>query len=388
MTNSISPVILRRACGEESDASAQKARGILAAIGMTGTLLALMTGCDANQQKPPDERVPVTVAVAEQKNVPLQIRAIGNVQPIATVAVRALAGGQLQRVWFREGDDVRKNQLLFTVDPRPFQATLSQAEANLARDEAQLRNAESEANRYAELVKKDYVTREEYEKFASGAEAARAVAAADRAATENARLQLSYCDIHSPIDGRTGSLQVQAGNLVKANDITPLVTINQITPVYVTFSVPESQLGELLARGLGNVPVLALPQNGGTPIATGKLTFVDNAVNTTTGTINLKATFANQNRSLWPGQFVNVAMTLAERANAIVIPSQAVQVGQRGQYVYVVKNGGVEMRPITVFRAVDQQSIVEHGLTAGEIVVTDGQIRLSPSSKVDVKNKT
>ena len=389
MTNSTSPVILRRACGEESAVPEQKARGILAAIGMTGTLLALLTGCDAKQQKPPDERVPVTVAVAEQKNVPLQIRAIGNVQPIATVAVRALAGGQLQRVWFREGDDVRKDQLLFTIDPRPFQAALSQAEANLARDEAQLRNAESEAKRYAELVKKDYVTREEYEKFASGAEAARAVAAADRAAAENARLQLSYCEIHSPMDGRTGSLQVQAGNLVKANDTTPLVTINQITPVYVTFSVPESQLGELRARGLGNVPVMALPQNGGTAIATGKLTFVDNAVNTTTGTINLKATFANQNRALWPGQFVNVAMTLAERANAIVIPSQAVQVGQRGQYVYVVKNGGgVEMRPITVFRAVDQQSIIEHGLTVGETVVTDGQIRLSPSSKVDVKNKT
>lgn len=380
MMNSMSPVIPRRA--------AQKARGFLAALGMTGALLALLAGCGEKKQKPPDERVPVTVAFAEEKDVPLQIRAIGNVQPIATVAVRALAGGQLQRVWFREGDDVRKDQILFTIDPRPFQATLAQAEANLARDEAQLRNAESEAKRYAELVKKDYVTREEYEKFASGAEAARAVAAADRAAVENARLQLSYCQIRSPMEGRTGSLQFHPGNLIKANDTTPLVTINQITPVYVTFSVPESQLGELRARGLGNVPVLALPQSGGSPIATGKLTFVDNAVNTTTGTINLKATFANQNRALWPGQFVNVAMTLAERANAIVIPSQAVQVGQRGQYVYVVKNGGgVEMRPITVFRAVDQQSIIEHGLTAGETVVTDGQIRLSPNSKVDVKNQ-
>jgi membrane fusion protein, multidrug efflux system len=350
-------------------------------------IAASLLGCSEKKQKAPEERVPVTVAVAEQRDVPLQVRVIGNVQPIASVAVRALVGGQLQRVWFREGDDVSKGQLLFTIDPRPYQAALTQAEANLARDEAQLRNAESEAKRYAELVKKDYVTREEYEKFASGAEAAGAIAAADRAAVDTARLQLAYCEIRSPMDGRTGSLQVQAGNLVKANDTTQLVTINQIAPVYVTFSVPESQLGELRARGLGNVPVLALPQNGGAPIATGKLTFVDNNVNTTTGTINLKATFANQDRALWPGQFVNVAMTLADRPNAILVPSQAVQVGQRGQYVYVVKNGSVEIRPVTVFRAIDQQSIIDHGISAGETVVTDGQLRLSPTSKVDVKNR-
>jgi membrane fusion protein, multidrug efflux system len=363
-----------------------KSIGLRAVTG--AAIVASLLGCGEKKQKQAEERVPVTVAVAEQKDVPLQVRAIGNVQPIATVAVRALVAGQLQQVWFKEGEDVHKGQLLFTIDPRPYQAALTQANANLARDEAQLRNAESEAKRYAELVKKDYVTREEYEKFASGAEAAGAVAAADRAAVDNARLQLAYCEIRSPMDGRTGSLQVQAGNLVKANDTTQLVTINQITPVYVNFSVPESQLGELRARGLGNVPVLAYPQNGGDPIATGKLTFVDNNVNTTTGTINLKATYENQNRVLWPGQFVNVAMTLADRPNAIVIPSQAVQVGQRGQYVYVVKDGGsVEMRPITIFRVVDQQSIVDRGIAAGETIVTDGQLRLSATSKVDVKNK-
>jgi len=351
-------------------------------------LLGSLIGCSETKQKAPDERVPVTVAIAEQKDIPLQVQAIGNVQPIATVAVRALVAGQLEKVWFKEGDDVRKGQLLFTIDQRPYQAALQQAKANLARDEAQLRNAESEARRYDELVKKDYVTREDAEKFASGAEAARATAAADRAAVDNANLQLSYCEIRSPMDGRTGSLQVQAGNLVKANDTTPLVTINQITPVYVTFSVPESQLGDLRARGLGNVPVTALPQNGGAPIATGKLSFVDNSVNTTTGTISLKATFTNENRALWPGQFVNVAVTLAQRANAVVIPTEAVQVGQRGQYVYVVKNGGgVEMRPVTIFKAIDQQSIVERGVSPGETVVTDGQLRLSPTSKVDVKNK-
>jgi multidrug efflux system membrane fusion protein len=349
---------------------------------------ASLLGCAENKPKPVDERIPVTVAVAQTKDIPLQVRTIGNVQPIATVAVRALVAGQLQRVWFREGEDVSKGQILFTIDPRPYQAALDQAKANLARDEAQLKNAESEEKRYDELVKKDYVTREDYERFASGAEAARAVAAADRAAVENAQLQLAYCEIRSPMDGRTGSLQVQSGNLVKANDTSPLVTINQITPVYVTFSVPESQLGDLRSRGLGNVPVIALPQNGDVPIATGSLTFVDNTVNTTTGTINLKATFENKDRALWPGQFVNVAMTMADRPNAIVIPSQAIQVGQRGVYVYVVKSGGsVEMRPITVFRAVDQQSIIDRGISAGETVVTDGQLRLTPNSKVDVKNK-
>lgn len=353
---------------------------------VSGFWFIAVVACGEKQQKPRDERVPVTVAVAEQKNVPQQIRAIGNVQPLSTVAVRAQVGGQLQRVFFREGDDVRRGQLLFSIDPRPFQAELQQAQANLARDEAQLRNAESEAKRYAELVKKDYVTREEYEKFSSGAEAARAVAAADRANVENARLQLAYCEIRSPMDGRTGSLQVHAGNLVRANDTTPLVTINQVAPIYVTFSIPESQLGPIRARGIGNVPVDAAPQSGGGPPVRGRLTFVDNAVDQQTGTINLKATFANEGRALWPGQFVNVSVTLSDRPGAIVVPAQAVQTGQRGQYVYVVSNGNaVEMRPVSVAEQIEQQAIIAKGLQPGETVVTDGQLRLTPKSKVDIK---
>jgi membrane fusion protein, multidrug efflux system len=353
------------------------------------TLLAVafLAGCFGSKQKPSEERVPVTVAKAEQKDVPMQMRAVGNVQPISTVQVRALVGGALTRVWFREGEDVRRGQHLFTIDPRPYQATLSQAEANLARDEAQLRNAQSEAARYAELVKKDYVTKEEYEKIDSGAEAARAVVAADRAAIENARLQLSYCDIRSPIDGRSGSLMVHAGNIVRANDPTPLVVINQIAPVYVQFAVPETQLAQLRARGGLGVPVVAYSQGGGTAAATGRLSFIDNAVDTATGTISLKALFANQNRTLWPGQFVTVAVTLQERPNAVVVPSQAVQTGQRGQYVYVVKEDqSVEMRPVQVLESVAQQSIIENGVAPGETVVTDGQIRLTPKSKVEVKN--
>ncbi len=272
-----------------------------------------LAACSGAKQKPPEERVPVTVAVASSKDVPVQIHAIGTVQPISNVAVRALVGGELQKVWFKEGDDVRRDQLLFTIDQRPYQAALAQAQANLARDVANQKNAESQAARYADLVKKDFVTREDYDKFTSAAEAAKATVAADRAAVDNARLQLSYCEIRSPLDGRTGSLMVHAGNIVKANDTTALVLINQITPVYVQFAVPEGQLGDFRGHGR-DVPVIASPQAGGTTVTNGKLTFVDNAVDTTTGTITLKATFPNATRTLWPGQFVNVAVTALERA--------------------------------------------------------------------------
>ena len=349
-------------------------------------ILTIFVACTGAKQKPADERVPVTVAKVEQKDVPRQIRAIGNVLPVSTVAVRALVGGELTRVWFKEGDDVRKGQMLFTIDPRPYEAALAQAQANLARDEANLKNAQAEAARYADLVKKDYVTKEEYDRYTSGEEAAKAVVAADRAAIQTAQLQVSYCNIASPIDGRTGSLMVHAGNIVRANDTTPLLVINQVTPVYVQFSIPESELGDLRARGFG-VPVTALPQGGGTPIASGKLTFIDNAVDTTTGTINLKALFGNKDRALWPGQFVTVAVTLQDRPNAVVVPTQAVQTGQRGQYVYVVKpDSSVEMRPVNVAEAVNQQTVVSSGVSPGETVVTDGQLKLTPKSHVDVKN--
>jgi multidrug efflux system membrane fusion protein len=349
--------------------------------------VAIFVACSGAKQKRADEKIPVTVAKVAQKDVPVQLRAIGNVQAFSTVSIRALVGGQLTTVSFREGDDVRRGQPLFTIDPRPYQAALQQAEANLARDEANYRNAQSEAARYADLVKKDYVTKEEYEKITSSAEAAKAVVAADWAAIENGRLQLAYCNITAPIDGRTGSLMVHAGNIVRANDTNPLVVINQVTPVYVQFAVPESQLGELRARGGLGVPVAASPQKGGAAIATGRLSFIDNAVDMTTGTITLKAVFANQNRALWPGQFVTVAVTLQDRPNAVVVPTQAVQTGQRGQYVYVVKQDqSVEMRPVTVADTVEQESIIENGLGPGETVVTDGQLRLTPKSHVDVKN--
>ena len=336
-------------------------------------------GCAEKKEKPREESVPVTVATAQQKDVPLALNAIGTVQPLATVDIRALVSGQLMKVWFSEGQDVQKGQMLFTIDPRPYQAAMQQAQANLARDEANLRNAESTAARYADLVKKDYVTKEEYDRMSSGAEAARAVVAADRAAVQNARLQLSYCDIRSPITGRTGGLQVHAGNLVRANDTTPMVVINQVQPVYVQFSVPQDELASIRA-GVKDMAVTA-------GAAQGRLTFIDNSVDERTGTIALKATFPNADRSLWPGQFVTVSMKVSERAGSIVVPARAVQLGQRGQYVYVVKPGNaVEMRTISVFRTIGQEAIIEKGLTAGETVVTDGQLRLTPKSKVEIKS--
>jgi multidrug efflux system membrane fusion protein len=343
--------------------------------------------CSGAKQKPTDEKVPVTVAMAQAKDVPVQIRAIGNVQPLSTVAVRALAGGQLIAISFKEGDEVHKGQLLFTIDRRPYEAALAQAQASLARDEANLHNAEAEATRYADLIKKDYVTHEDYDRFVSAATAARAVSAADRAAIQNAQLELSYCEIRSPMDGRTGALMAHVGNIIKANDTAALVVINQVRPVSVQFSVPEAQLGSLRSRmDAGNVPVEVSPQAGGAPIAKGRLSFVDNAVDSTTGTITLKGQFDNRDSALWPGQYVNVAVTLSTRPNAVVIPSQAVQTSQKGQYVYVVKEGdAVEMRPITVFQTLDQQTIIEKGVSAGETVVTDGQLRLTPKSHVEVK---
>ncbi|HEV7923299.1 MAG TPA: efflux RND transporter periplasmic adaptor subunit [Thermoanaerobaculia bacterium] len=348
-------------------------------------ILIALAACSKETPKPRDEVIPVSVAVARQTDVPVQLTAIGSVQPMSTVDVRALAGGQLTGVSFREGEDVRRGQLLFSIDPRPYQAAMAQAQANLARDQAVLRNAEAEAARYTDLVKKDYVTKEEYGRITSAAESARAVVAADRAAIENAQLQLSYCQIRSPLDGRTGSLLVHAGNIIKANDTTPLVTINQTQPIYVQFNVPEKQLSDV-RRHLGtNIPVTATPQ-GTTSAVQGRLTFIDNNVDEKTGTITLKATFPNADHALWPGQFVNVAVTLANRANAVVVPAQAVQNGQRGQYVYVVKQDkGVEMRPVTVSQAGDQQVVIDHGVAAGETVVTDGQLRLTPKSKVEVK---
>jgi multidrug efflux system membrane fusion protein len=282
---------------------------------------------------------------------------------------------------------VKKGARLFKIDPRPFEATLRQAEAALARDRAQAKNAQENSKRYAVLAEKGFVSRQEYDSARTNADALDAVVKADEAAVENARLQLEYTAINSPIDGRTGVITIQKGNVVKANDV-PLVTINQVTPIYVTFSVPEQELSNIKKhRARGELRVEAsIPQNGPKP-AVGALTFIDNKVNTATGTILLKATFPNHDRSLWPGQFVDVILTLTTERDRVVVPSQAVQTGQQGQYVYVINEDmTAELRLVTPGRTYENWTLIDKGVAAGEKVVTDGQLRLVPGSKVEIKN--
>jgi multidrug efflux system membrane fusion protein len=331
--------------------------------------------------------VPVTVASVTRKTVPVQLRAIGNVQPYRTVSVRCEVGGQLQHVGFAEGEDVRKGDVLFVIDPRPFEAALRQTEAALEKDQAQARLAEADVHRYERLFNKGVIPRQQYDQFQATYQTLTASVAADQAAIETARLQLNYTTVHAPIEGRTGSLLVHLGNLVKAND-TVLVVINQIQPIYVNFAVPAQYLPEIKRYMGGGLRVDARPKEGG-PAASGRLTFIDNAVDQTTGTILLKGTFQNEARTLWPGEFVEALLSLTTQANALLVPSQAVQNGQAGQYVFVVKSDStVESRAVTVSRTLDQQSVISSGLAAGETVVTDGQLRLAPGAKVRVVSAT
>jgi multidrug efflux system membrane fusion protein len=330
--------------------------------------------------------VPVLVAEVRAKDVPLEITAIGNVEPYSTVQVKALVGGQMMSVHFKEGQDVRKEDVLFEIDPRPFEIALKQAESTLAKDQALLKNAEDDVSRYVELAQKDYITRENFEQLRVNAEVLRASVKSDEAAVAQARLQLEYCTIRSALDGRTGSLMVYPGNIVKANDTSALVVIYQTSPIYVSFSVPEQSLPLIkkhMARG--DLKTEVMPGENENPL-TGILTFVDNAIDASTGTILLKATFPNKEKRLWPGQFVNVVLTLAIEKNATVVPSQAVQTGQSGQFVMVVgTNLTVESRPVEVERTYGGDSVIGSGLKTGEIVVTDGLLRLVPGSRVEIK---
>jgi multidrug efflux system membrane fusion protein len=327
------------------------------------------------------------VASVEQKTVPIQIQAIGAVEAYSTVSIKSNVSGELTAAYFKEGDDVRKGQLLFTIDKRPFDAALHQAEGNLGRDQAQAANARAQAERYQALFKNGVVAKEQADQMLTSADALDAAVRADRAAVENAKVQLLYCTIYSPIDGRTGNLMVKPGNLVKANDNPILLTINQIKPIYVTFPVPEQFLPEIKKYGArGKLEVTANFPNASTPPAVGTLTFIDNSVDQTTGMIKLKATFANNDRRLWPGQFVNAALTLSKQPDAIVVPSQAVQTGQQGDYVFVIKQDmTAEARPVAISQNIGGQAVVRQGLQPGERVVTDGQLRLVPGSKVEFK---
>ncbi len=353
--------------------------------------LFLLSGCSPREtvsQGIRQEAVPVTVAMVVQKTVPVEVRAIGNVEAYSAVSVKPQQAGEVERAFFKEGQDVKTGDLLFTLDSRPYQATLQQLEANLARDQAQLENARAQAERYARLFQEGIVSKEQYDSFRTGADALAATVRADQAAIEKAKVDLDYCSIRSPIDGRTGSLLIHPGNIVKANE-TILVLINQVTPIYVSFSVPEQNLREIKSRmAAGSLAVMAIiPDDEQRPVE-GTLTFVDNAVDSTTGTIRLKATFTNAERRLWPGQFVNVVLKLTSRPNAVVVPSQAVQTGQAGQYVFVIKpNLTAESRPVVPGATVSGETVIEKGLQPGEKVVTDGQLRLAPGSKVEVKKQ-
>ncbi len=334
------------------------------------------------------EAVPVTVASVARQDVPVEVRAIGHVEPYTTVALKARVGGQVIRVGFKEGQDVRQGDVLFQIDPRPYQASLAQVRAQLERDRAIARNAEEDVKRYTDLVKKDYVTQEQYDSTRAAAAAALATAKADEAAVQNAQLQLSYCTVTAPISGRAGSVLVYPGNMVKGNDDNPLVVLNQIQPVSVSFSVPESSLGAIRGRLRpgGKMKVSAVASGNPSNAQAGELSFLNNAVDPGTGTILLKGRFPNENEALWPGEYVEVVLTLATEPKAIVVPSQAVQTGQAGQYVWVVKNDlTVESRPVTLSRTQGPLAIVAKGLEAGERVVTDGQLRLAPGAKVQVR---
>lgn len=331
--------------------------------------------------------VPVNLGVAARKDVPVELRAIGNVESMATVEVKAQVGGELLEVNFKEGQDVQRGDLLFTIQPLLYATLLAQAEANLVKDRVQADNARREAERNAELGTKGAISKEQIDQMRATAEAAAATVTADEAIVKIARVRLGYASIKSPINGRTGAVNVQAGNLIKDNADTAMTTIKQMAPIYVTFALPEQHLADI-RRGLAEraLPVTALDPKDDHPIATGTLTFIANSVDSTTGTITLKATFTNDDRALWPGAFVDTILRLGTEPGVTVVPASAITNGQKGPQIYVVKDdGSAELRSVSVGRSVGQESVIRSGVEPGEKVVTNGQLRLVPGAKVLAK---
>ncbi|MCU0241954.1 MAG: efflux RND transporter periplasmic adaptor subunit [Vicinamibacteria bacterium] len=357
---------------------------ILAASAL-GLALFALASCrgDAQSRGRDPQAVPVTTTSVARKTIPVNLRAIGRVEAIAAVAITSRVGGELTQVHFREGQTVRAGDPLFTIDPRPYEAALRQAEAQLARDQAFLAKAESDVKRYADLVQKDFVTREQYDQITTNAASLRALVQADQANVDNARLQLAYCNITAPIRGRVGNLIVKPGNLVRAGDERALVTINQMSPVYVSFTLPGQSLPELSRRRGQRLTVSAtLPEDAGRPLM-GLLTFIDNAVDPGTSTILLKATFDNPDERLFAGQFVDVTLVLGEEQGRLVLPAAAVLTGQKGDYVFVaLPDQTVELRWVTLARKDEKEAVIASGLDGSETVVTDGQIRLVPGARI------
>jgi len=364
---------------------------ILPCVLVAGTALGV-SACAKSQAQPQQQggapaATPVAIGAVVRKDMPLQAAVVGTVEAYSTVSVRAQITGELTAVRFQQGDDVESGQELFTLDRRPLEAALLQAQANLERDTAEAANAKAIVGRYEQLVERGIVAREQRDNARTTVARLDAILASDRAAVENAKVQLQYATIKAPISGRTGALMVNAGNLVRANDQTPLVTINQVSPIYVSFSFPEPLLPDLRRyQGRGSLRVEAKPSNGDDHVAVGEITFIDNTVDLSTGTIKVKATFPNNDRQLWPGQFANVVVRLTTESDVIVVPTVAVQTGPDGQYVYRVKpDQTVELRPVTVARVSGGETIIKDGINAGDTVVTDGHLRLVPGSRISVK---
>jgi multidrug efflux system membrane fusion protein len=329
--------------------------------------------------------VPVSIARVVMKDVPVRVHAIGNVEPLTTVAIKARVDGQIDAVRFKEGDEVHAGAVLFELDRRPFEAQLAQAKANLLKDKALLDHAREQEKRNKDLLAQKFISPDAYAQFSTNVETAAATVAADEAAVRSVQLSLDYCTIRAPLTGYAGKVMIQQGNLVKANDTLSLVVINQVVPINVSFSVPESILSDVRRyQADGELHVAAETPGSGNP-APGKLSFVDNTTDITTGTIKLKAEFPNVDKALWPGQFVNVVLTLTMQKNAIVAPTNAVQNGPNGQYVFVVApNQTVALRDVKIARAEGDETVIASGLAPGDTVVTAGQLRLAPGTRVTI----
>src|SRR6202158_1119202 len=354
----------------------------LAALGV------FASGC-AKQQAAPQPRaaIPVVVGTVKQKAMPVEVVAVGNVEAYSTVSIKAQVPGQLLDVHFKEGDFVRKGQLLVTLDPRPYEAALAQAKAALARDKATAVNNRLQAERYSKLLKEGIVPPSQVESVTSAADASDAGLIADEASIKTAQLNLEYCTIYSPIDGRTGALMLKPGNLVKVADV-PIVVINQVNPIFVNFGVPQQfwpDIKKYMAQGTLRVKA-TVPKESGTAEG-GAVAFVDNAIDPTTGNIHLRAAFTNSQNRLWPGLYVNIVLTLSEQAGATVVPTQAVLEGNMGSFVYVVRSDKkAEPRTIVRGRTVGGETVIVKGLQLGETIVTDGQARLEPNARVEIKS--
>jgi multidrug efflux system membrane fusion protein len=361
---------------------------VILALVVAGAAFVVQNRSDGRPpQQSADQAVAVRAAAVLQKTVPVELTAIGTVESYASVSIKSRISGQLVQVHFKEGQDVAKDDLLFTIDPRPYEVALKEAQAKLAKDKVLTEKAETDSRRYADLAGKDFVSKDKAEQFYANAAALQATVEGDRAAVENARLQLSYCYIRAPFSGRTGSLLVDEGAQIKANDDSGLVDIDQIAPIYVSFSVPQQELGRIQRyMNLSILPVKVYLSGDQVQPEQGSLTFLDNRVSSETGTIGLKATFVNSERRLWPGQFVDVVLTLTTRPDAIVVPSEAIQSGQQGLFVFVIKpDMTVETRQVSVAMTLGSETVIESGVSPGEQVVTDGQFRLVPGSHVQIR---